>query len=213
MPTPSAGLRAAGLIFDLDGTLLDSFQAHFQAFLAMFERLGYPVSEATFFANYSPNWLETYERLGLPRELWQQADEVWMEEATSRPPLLFPGVDSLLARLSARYPLGLVTSGSKQRVLNDLERNGIRHHFAPIITGGDVQTPKPSPEGLLLALEAMHLQPSQAVYIGDALADWEMARAAQVTFIGIPSRFASLTPETPCTQIQSLVDLLDLFGA
>lgn len=211
MPTPSTGLRTAGLIFDLDGTLLDSFQAHFQAFMAMFERLGYPVTEATFFANYSPNWLETYERLGLPRELWQQADTVWMEEATSRPPQLFPGVPNLLERLATRYPLGLVTSGSKQRVLNDLERNGIRHHFTPVITGGDVRAPKPAPEGLLLALEAMRLRPDQAVYIGDALADWEMSRAAGVPFIGIPSRFASLTPETPCDQVRSLVDLLDLF--
>src|SRR5512133_2314499 len=159
MPTPPTGLRAAGLIFDLDGTLLDSFQAHFQAFMAMFARLGYPVTEETFFAHYSPNWLETYEGLGLPRELWQQADEVWMQEATSRPPQLFPGVPGLLERLAARYPLGLVTSGSKQRVLNDLERNGIRQHFAPIITGGDVQTPKPAPEGLLLALAAMRLRP------------------------------------------------------
>ncbi len=58
----------SALIFDLDGTLLDSFAAHFAAYLAMFERLGFPMTEEDFFANYSPNWLETYERVGLPRE-------------------------------------------------------------------------------------------------------------------------------------------------
>jgi phosphoglycolate phosphatase-like HAD superfamily hydrolase len=58
----------------------------------------------------------------------------------------------------------------------------------------------------------MKLLPSEAVYIGDTHADYEMAQAAGVNFLGIPSAFASLDSRHPCRKVQSIVDLLKLFG-
>lgn len=205
--------KTPALLFDLDGTLLDSFPAHFRAYMAMFARYNIAVTEASFYALYSPNWLETYRRVGLPEELWEEADEVWMEEALKHQPELFPGAREALDWLGARYRLGLVTSGSKDRVYGDLTRSGIHDRFEVIVTGGDVQHPKPHPQGLHLALAGLGLPAAGAVYIGDALADYETARAAGMRFIGIPSRFASLKPETPCPQVRDLAALLELFGA
>lgn len=206
-PTPSP----SALIFDLDGTLLDSFPGHFQAYLTMFAHFGIPMSAESFFAVYSPNWLETYRKVGLPRERWAEADAVWIAEARKHETQLFPGARALLERLAKRYRLGLVTSGTGQRVLDDLERTGIRGLFGVVITGGDVAHPKPHPEGLELALSALDTSPAGAVYIGDALADLQMSQSAGVRFIGIPSQFASLPADAPCQVVSALEDLLPLF--
>ncbi len=206
-----APLHVRGILFDLDGTLLDSFPAHYEAFRRMFSRFGIQVTEERFFASYTPDWYKVYQAMGLPRELWEQANDVWMEEAARQPPILFPGVADILSTLRRAYPLGIVTSGSKSRVTRDIERTGIRTYFEVVITGDDIRLPKPAPDGLILALHAMGLAAEEAVYIGDAWADYEMAQAAGVRFIGIPSQFASLKAEHPIRQVSSIRGLLDVF--
>jgi HAD superfamily hydrolase (TIGR01549 family) len=205
-------VQAGAILFDFDGTLLDSFPAHYEAYRRMFTRFGIPVTEERFFTVYSPDWYQVYQAMGLPRELWEKANDVWMEEAARHHSDLFPGVPDILSRLRHVFPLGVVTSGSKNRVLRDMDRTGIRVYFEVVITGDDIRLPKPAPEGLLLALGAMGIAPEKAVYIGDALADYEMAQAAGVRFIGIPSQFASLKPENPVWQVSSIRKLAEVFG-
>jgi pyrophosphatase PpaX len=204
--------KFSALLFDLDGTLLDSFSTHFEAYRVMFSRFGIEMSEQIFFASYSPNWYHTYQAFGLPEDVWEVANSHWIEAVNALPQKLFPGVVETLARLSKSYELGIVTSGSKNRVLRDLESTGIKSFFRVIITGDDIKRPKPDPEGLELALSRMELLPGEALYIGDSHADYEMARAANVHFLGIPSAFASLDPAHPCHKVQSITDLLKLFG-
>ena len=201
-----------GLVFDLDGTLLDSFSAHFEAYRAMFARFGIQISEASFLATYSPNWLHTYQAMGLPAELWATADAYWLEAAEQQKPGLLPGVRETLATLRNSYKLGLVTSGSKERVLRDLARNQIEAYFGIVITGDDVQKPKPSPDGLQLALRQLGLKTREVVYIGDTDIDCKTAQAAQVDFIGIPSAFGRLRSDHTIFKIQTIPDLLESVG-
>ncbi len=200
----------SALLFDLDGTLLDSFPVHLKAYMAMFRHFGLQVSEEDFLRTYSPDWFQTYIAVGLPRELWTQADTVWLEEAARQETYLFPKALDTLSSLGRRFRLGLVTSGSRSRVERDLKTNGITGLFEVLITGSDIQRPKPDPQGLFLALEKLRLQPEQAVYIGDTVTDFEMAQAAGIPFIGIPSQFGSLKPDTPCCQVGSLEELCGL---
>lgn len=203
--------KFSGLLFDLDGTLLDSFGTHFEAYRVMFSRFGIEMSEEIFFASYSPNWYHTYQAFGLPEEVWEVANSHWIEAVNCLPQKLFPGVVETLAQLSKSYELGIVTSGSKNRVLRDLESTGIKSFFQVTITGDDIKRPKPDPEGLELALSRMELLPCEALYIGDSHADYEMACAANVHFLGIPSAFASLGSTHACHKVQSITDLLKLF--
>ena len=202
----------SGLLFDLDGTLLDSFSTHFEAYRVMFSRFEIEMSEEIFFASYSPNWYHTYQAMGLPEEVWEIANSYWIEAVDGLPQKLLPGVRETLPLLYNSYRLGIVTSGSKNRVLRDLESTGIKSFFQVAITGDDIKRPKPDPEGLELALTKMELLPSEVVYIGDTHADYEMAQAAGVHFLGIPSAFASLDSNHPCFKMQSIADLLKLFG-
>jgi pyrophosphatase PpaX len=200
------------LLFDLDGTLLDSFMVHLEVFKTTFARFGIQLTEESFLNNYSPNWYKTYDALGLRKEDWAAADSLWLKEAEKRTANLFSGVNETLIKLNQTYTLGLVTSGSKSRVVRDLKATSIAHIFKTIVTGDDIKIPKPSPEGLELALRNLNKHADEAVYIGDSSADCEMAKAAGVYFIGVKSEFDSLNPAHPDYHIQSLNDLPGLMG-
>jgi pyrophosphatase PpaX len=201
------------VIFDLDGTLIDSYPAHFQAYRATFYRFGIDLTEDDFLATYSPNWLDTYRALGLPQELWEEADAYWLDEASRLAPELFPGVLETLGQLRRTYRLGLVTSGSRERVFRDLGKRKLQDFFETIVTGDDVQRPKPAADGLRQALEVLRVDAGEAIYVGDSGLDWEMSTNAGVPFVGVHSRFASLDPSTPCYQIAAITDLPGLLKA
>jgi len=198
------------VLFDLDGTLLDSFPMHYVAYEAMFSRFGIAMSKELFLSTYSPNWYRTYEAFGLAEEHWTAANDLWLSEAAKHSPELFPGVAGMLAEISKTLPLGTVTSGSKSRVIEDLARTGIATHFSTVITAEDISEPKPAPEGLEIALRHLSVSASDAVYVGDAHADFEMARAAGVRFFGVQSEFANLTIDHPEYDIHPLGALPDL---
>lgn len=202
---PRAGIST--LMFDLDGTLLDSFSVHYESYVVMFGRFGISITQETFLAGYSPNWYHTYEAMGLAKEHWDLANTIWLEEAEKLTAELFPGTVKTLEALSANYFLGLVTSGSKSRVNRDLMRTGIDRFFQTIVTGNDITDPKPSPEALLLALKNVDKAPNEAIYIGDAYADFQMAKAAGVHFIGVSSQFANLRSDDPDYAVHSITDL------
>jgi pyrophosphatase PpaX len=200
------------LLFDLDGTLLDSFAVHLEVFKTTFAQFGIQLTEENFLSTYSPNWYKTYEALGLRKEDWTAADAYWLKEAETKTPQLFPGVNENLIKLNGNYTLGLVTSGSKSRVVRDLKATGITHYFKTIVTGDDIKTPKPSPEGLELALRNLNKLADESVYIGDSSADCEMAKAAGVSFIGVRSKFDSIAPTQPDYLIQSIAELQGLMS-
>jgi pyrophosphatase PpaX len=200
------------VLFDLDGTLLDSFSVHLEVFKTTFANFGIQLSEEDFLSSYSPNWYKTYEALGLRKEDWSSADALWLKEVEDKTALLFPGVIESLLTLNKYYSLGLVTSGSKVRVERDLKATGIHHFFKTVITGDDIKTPKPSPEGLELALSKLESQADEAIYVGDSTADYEMAKAAGVYFIGVSSEFRSLNNNHPIYLVQSIADLQRLLN-
>ena len=198
------------VLFDLDGTLLDSFALHYLAYEAMFGHFGIEMSRELFLSTYSPNWYRTYQAFGLDEEHWETANSLWLEAAALHKPELFPGVAEMLVELGSAYKLGIVTSGSKSRVVSDLARLDIARHFSSVITAEDITQPKPAPEGIETALRDLSLAPHQAVYVGDAHADFEMSRAAGVRFIGVASEFANLLEDHPEYDLHPITSLPDV---
>jgi phosphoglycolate phosphatase-like HAD superfamily hydrolase len=68
----------------------------------------------------------------------------------------------------------------------------VRRQEHTVVTGNDVAKPKPSLEGLESALEGLGAKPNEALYIGDAHADYEMASAAKVFYLGVASAFSNI---------------------
>jgi HAD superfamily hydrolase (TIGR01509 family) len=97
-------------------------------------------------------------------------------------PRLFPEIAPLLNNLDRKGLLLAVVSSRRLAALQSgLDATGLRSHFPVVIGLEDVTTPKPSPEGLILALERLGVPPAQAVFVGDSDHDVEAGRRAGVT--------------------------------
>lgn len=203
------------LLFDWDGTLVDSAHLGLVAFERTFDELGVPFVHAVYEAKYSPNWYSTYEALGLPKEHWQTADELWIRHYGEQSAPLIEAVGETLLKLREKgYQLAVVTSGSRSRVSREVEQCVLRDAFAVIICNEDIVNKKPHPEGLELAMREMNVAPTQCAYVGDAPEDIEMGRRGQVMTIGVRSDYPSsarVRSANPDLYLERLAELLDHF--
>ena len=83
------------------------------------------------------------------------------------------------------YALGIVTTKYHRRIDAVFQREQILDWFDIILGGDDVKAPKPSPEGIVLAMNSLHCSPSQVLYVGDSIVDAKTAQAACVDFAGV----------------------------
>ena len=191
----------AAVLFDWDGTLLDSAEASYRCFVRLFDSYGIGFDRALFGRTYSPNWQRTYEAVGLAREHWPEADQRWLAHYGAEENRLVPGAREALIRLDeAGIAQGVVTSGDRSRVSRELAGLGVERYFRTVVYGGDAKNRKPHPEPLLLGLERLSVPAARAAYVGDSPEDVEMARAAGVYAVGIPGGFpnrAALTASAP----------------
>jgi HAD superfamily hydrolase (TIGR01509 family) len=177
------------VLFDWDGTLLDSFDADSSAYLAMFREMAIPWGLDELALHYSPNWYNVYRAAKLPRARWGAADLAWRKQYANHKPKLVSGARRILAWVNRRYRLGLVTSGDHDRVTRQLRYFRLTSLFDSRICADDTTRKKPHPAPLRLALKQMHLEPSACVYVGDSPHDLEMARRAGVRAIAVIGRF------------------------
>jgi phosphoglycolate phosphatase len=186
--TRATGWRA--VLFDWDGTLVDSAERTFRCYEQIFSVHGIAFDRAEFQRTYSPDWYRTYEQVGLPSETWADADARWIACYETAPGALVAGACEALERLAARgLVLGVVSSGDGERVRAEMASLGVARHFATAVCGGETARRKPHPEPLLVALERLGVPPSECAYVGDSPEDVAMARAAGAFAVGIPGGF------------------------
>jgi len=187
-PEPPRPLRA--VLFDWDGTLVDSAEASYRCYARVFPLLGIPFDRSHFERTYSPDWYRTYRALGLPEEKWAEADALWLEHFGRECAVLLPGAAEALDELGrASLALGIVSSGERERVAREMAGLGLTRTFRAVVGGGDSAYRKPHPEPLQLALSRLSAAPDESVYVGDSPEDIEMGRAAGVYTVGIPGPF------------------------
>jgi HAD superfamily hydrolase (TIGR01509 family) len=203
-----------GVLFDWDGTLIDSYHADTSAYLAMFKEMGIAWGLEELEKYYSPNWYQVYRAAGLPRNRWDDADRSWRAHYAHHRPKLMAGARRVLARLRASHHLGLVTSGDRDRVTRQLREFRLTRFFSARVCSGDTLRKKPHPEPLRLALRKMELNRTACIYVGDAPQDVEMARRAGVRAIGVlgpfptEKRLRAARPEFLIESIEELPDVL-----
>jgi pyrophosphatase PpaX len=201
------------VLFDWDGTLIDSYHADSQAYLAMFQELGIPWGLPELDLHYSPDWYTVYRAAGIPNSRWDEADTLWRTNYARHRPKLMPGTRRVLAQLAIRHRLGLVTSGDRNRVTRQLREYRLTQIFRARVCGGDTSNKKPHPEPLLKALGKMKVDPRECVYVGDTPEDLQMARAAGVCAIAVLGPFPTekkLRAEKPEFLLEKLEQLPEL---
>jgi HAD superfamily hydrolase (TIGR01549 family) len=197
------------VLFDWDGTLCDSAAASLRAFEKTLNDYGVPITHDQYRACYSPDWYRMYETLGLPRELWKQADDRWLVHFREETPELLAGAAEMLAALRTHgMALGIVSSGTRSRILEELVRMGLAGVFGAIVCNEDVVRRKPHPEGLQRAMAQLGRSPAECCFVGDTPEDVGMGKAAAVLAVGVPSEYVG-----PVRLIDSGADiLLDRIG-
>jgi HAD superfamily hydrolase (TIGR01509 family) len=187
-PRRLAGVRA--VLFDWDGTLVDSAEASYRCYERLFTQYGITFDRDCFERTYSPNWHRTYEALGLARECWEEADERWLTHYAAETTRLLPQARETLHRLrDAGLVLAIVSSGDRRRVTAELARLEVAALFDTVVCSGDTAGRKPAPDPLLLGLDRLRVRAAAAAYVGDSPEDVEMARAADVYAVGVPGGF------------------------
>lgn len=177
------------VLFDWDGTLLNSYAADTAAYLAMFRALEIEWKIEELEKHYSPDWYKVYRAAGVPRVQWTRADQLWRTAYSAERPALLPGARTVVRSLARNFTLAIVTSGSRDRVRRQIEEFGFENHFAAFVCGEDTQRKKPHPAPLRLAMKQLRAKPEECVYVGDTAEDMEMARRARVVPIGVLGPF------------------------
>jgi pyrophosphatase PpaX len=179
------------ILFDWDGTLVDSLGAFQHANAAVMAAFGLPWDEAIYRRNYAPDWRLMYTNLGVPSDRLDEANELWHTTfAGAEDVIAFEGVAGALARLrGAGCGLGIVTAGDRVIVEPQLARTGLGPLLPVRVFGDDLAVHKPDPAPLRRALELLGLDasPDEVAYVGDAPTDMRMARSVGVRAIGIAS--------------------------
>jgi phosphoglycolate phosphatase len=179
------------IVFDWDGTLMDSLAAVFDANAKVLAEFGVPFDEARYRAAYTPDWRVMYERLGVPLATMEAAGDRWLElYADTDDAQLLPGAAEALRRLAdAGFVLGLVTAGDQVVVEAQMERLGVAGLLPIRVYGSDDVAAKPHPDPLLRALRQLERtdRAHLARYVGDVPDDMRMARAVGALGIGVES--------------------------
>jgi len=177
------------IVFDWDGTLMDSLAAVFEANAKVLGEYGVPFDETRYRAAYTPDWRVMYQRLGLPESAMEAAGDRWLElYADTDDAQLLPGAAEALRRLAdAGFVLGLVTAGDQVVVEAQMQRLGVADLLPIRVYGSDDVASKPHPEPLLRALDQLERadRAHAARYVGDVPDDMRMARAVGALGIGI----------------------------
>ena len=203
------------LLFDWDGTLVDSAMSSYLTFQKALEHCGVGFSWEQFEEHFTPDWHRMYEAVGLEEARWKVADEAWKKSYPCVQYSLVSGAQDTLRTLrDRRYRLGVVTSGSRWRLQDEVRDFGLDGIFDVVICNEDVVMRKPDPEGLFKAADRLKCETACCAYVGDVPEDILAGKRARMHTVGVKSAFPTsrkLADASPDLNLQSISELLNHF--
>jgi HAD superfamily hydrolase (TIGR01509 family) len=214
---------SCGVVFDLDGVLIDSEGLYYRAYSEVLKPYGVSVSreeyEEYWIAQGSgPEYIVAKERLPIsPDELRQLRSPVYLQFLQTEVTLM-PHVEEALSRLAPQFALTVATNTNREHLDFILRRFGIDRFFPVTVARQDYKGAKPLPDAFLAAAEKLGLLPSQCVVIEDTYKGVMAAASAGMMCIAVPNEYtlrndfsranlvlpslAELTPEVVRSQLR-----------
>ena len=162
-----------GIIFDLDGVLVNSMPTHFQAWKAAFEKVaGIKVAERDIYLLEGMRGMELVEKIfeqkkfsdrSLAREVHDEKSRIFKSIRSSEP---FEGVREMINDIECAK--AVVSGSTRSDVETILEEAFGKDRFAAIITADDIKKGKPDPAAFLEALDRIKVKPKDAVVVENA---------------------------------------------
>lgn len=216
--------NAGALLFDLDGTLVDSVPDIAPAIDAMLADLGRaPAGEdrVRFWVGNGGRMLVrralAFDAAGVPDDdpslpAAMESFFAHYQRSNGRCSRLYPGVAEALDAFAARgLPMAVITNKPARYIEPLFSALGILHHFAVLLGGDSLPVKKPDPEPLVRACERLSIPPSRALMVGDSRNDIEAARAAGCPVVAVDYGYNYGRPialDRPDRVVSDLRDLL-----
>lgn len=181
-------LRPAALVFDLDGTLIDSRRDITTAVNRTRERYGLPplaLEQVVTMVGEGARLLLERALPEMPAGRIDEALALYLDEYRkvcldqTRP---YPGIEEMLSRLAPAYPLALLSNKGEELSRIVLRGLGLDRFFREILGGDSLPTRKPDPSGLRLLAERLGVPVAGVMLVGDTRIDAETARQAGCSF-------------------------------
>lgn len=180
-----------GLVFDMDGVVIDSHPAHRTAWQMFLADVGRPTSDQELDIILDGGKREEILKHFLGdldahqvAEYGKRKDEILRNVGSKLKPM--PGVVQFLdGLLQAGIRVALATSASRSRTCSTLDELGLTHYFDTIVTGDEVATGKPDPSIYRLAATRMQESPNELLAVEDAISGVKAARGAGMRCLGI----------------------------
>lgn len=175
------------IIFDVDGVLLDSFEANLKFFQDLMVAAGYhaPTREEYWPIQHYSMWdtikvfIKDRSEVEIGR-IWELGREFPFYFDLLKMP---PDVPEIVAELSRGYRLGVVTNRTADSIEEFFVFSKLRKYFSAAVGYEDTERHKPDPEPLSLCLKKLRVESALAVYIGDAPTDIQAGKAADMKVI------------------------------
>jgi phosphoglycolate phosphatase len=209
-----------GIIFDFDGTLIDSYEAITESLNSVrsaFSLAALPVDEVKEMVGHGLEHL--IEKAVGPQRV---ADGVKLfrqtyAELCQRKTTILPHVKETLENLDQRgYRMAIASNKPSYFARDILKALEMEHLFAEVLGPNDVDRPKPDPEMLEIIMMRLGLAPDEVVYVGDMLVDIQVAQRAGVAVYAIPTGSATreaLLAGRPDRILHRFTDLLTVLPA
>lgn len=182
------------LIFDLDGTLLDTLADLADAANRVLASMGMPTHHFAAYRHFVGNGLHTLITRILPET--ERTDRV-IKEAVLRftedyshhwqvKTCMYDGIEDMLNILNSReYPMSILSNKPHQFTLLCVEQLLSSWKFSPIVGLGPENPPKPDPAAALLIAKTLKFDPSQILFVGDSSVDMQTATNAGMDAVGV----------------------------
>jgi len=189
-PKRSKEAKSKIILFDLDGTLIDSTEAILESFSKAYEKCGGDIPADESIKELVGLPLDImFVKLGVDRENAMRYVRAYKEHYRTihtKKTVLLPQAKEAIELAHTFATLGVVTTKTAQYSRELLEYFGLMQYFEVLIGREDVKNPKPDPEPILKALSQLNFSTETTAYmVGDSTADLIAAREANITNIAV----------------------------
>ena len=166
-------MQPEGLIFDCDGTVVDTMPIHYAAWCSTTAKHGLEFPEDRFYALGGVSPFEVLRMLSEEQGVEIDAEAVTFQKEAKYMELIadaeeIPEVMQIVRDQHGKLPMAIASGGTHETVEGILKHCGIRHYFDAIVTSQDVENPKPAPDTFLEAARRIKVAPEKCRAYEDA---------------------------------------------
>jgi len=193
-------MQEFALVFDHDGTLVDSEQLHFSCWREIMLKHKISISEAEYIRDHNgiPTlknaevFIKNYDLLLSPEQLCMEKQTLFANRSAITPsPLLATVQETLQTARAESFPMAVATGADNKDVQRSIAAHSMTEFFDAVATRSDVKSGKPAPDVYLLACERLKVEPNKAVAFEDTAAGILSAKTAGLLCIAIPNAYSA----------------------